>query len=125
MISSDDLNSLMGKQLVTIPAPRDVAEETYEVIFEIIKQFESKVPNTHIPCANFTVRPFRVALAKVSYFAPDILVFYGRSLSDGAPVHIVQHICQLTLSLIAEPLPDNLERRPIGFSVWGQESTQG
>jgi len=125
MTVSDDLNSFIGKQLVTIPAPRDISEETYEVIFEIIKEFESKVPDTHIPCANFAVRPFRVALAKVSYFAPDILIFYGRSLSDGAPVHIVQHICQLTLSLIAEPKPDNLERHPIGFSVRGQESTQG
>lgn len=125
MSVQNGLNAYMGKQLVTIPAPPDISAETYEVIFDVIKEFESKVPATHIPCANFTVRPFRVALAKVSYIAPDILVFYGRALSDGLPVHIVQHICQLTLSLIAEPLPDTLERRPIGFSVQGQESTQG
>ena len=117
MSIQDVLGTGMGKQLVTIPMPRDVAAETYEVIFDIIKEFESRVPVTHIPCANFLVRPFRVALSKVRYVKPDILIFYGRSVLDGAFVHIVQHICQLNLSLIAEPKPANLERRPIGFVI--------
>jgi len=123
MSVQDELTAYSGKQLVTIPMPRDVSAETYDVIFNVIKEFESKVPDTHIPCANFVVRPFRVALVKVSYYYPDILIFYGRSLLDGVPVHIVQHICQLTLSLIAEPKPANLERRPIGFAVDGQPCT--
>ena len=123
MSIQDDLANFSGKQLVTIPAPRDISAETYEVIFDIIKEFEDKVPDTHVPCANFVVHPFRVVLSKVRYFEPDILIFYGRAFPNGAFVHIVQHICQLTLSLIAEPKPANLERRPIGFEVDGQPRT--
>lgn len=122
----DYFNGQIGEGLirsVEIPVPPDTAEESYKVVFEIIEEFENKVPDTHIPCANFAVAPFRVALMKVRYFYPDILVFYGRSLPDGAFVHIVQHIYQLTLSLIAVPKPDNLERRPIGFEVGGQPRT--
>lgn len=119
----DDLANLSGKQIVTIPVPRDVSAETYEIIFDIIKEFENKVPDTHVPCANFLIRPFRIVLIKIKYISPDVLIFYGRSLVDGAFVHIVQHICQLTLSLIAEPKPASLERRPIGFEVDGQPRT--
>lgn len=87
-----DLTIFNGKQLVTIPVPHDASAETYDVIFNVIKEFESKVPNIHVPCANFVVSPYHVVLTKVSYFFPDILIFYDRALADGAFVHIVQHI---------------------------------
>ncbi len=91
MTVRDDLTTFNGKQLVTISMPRDTSAETYDVIFNVIKEFESKVPDTHVPCANFVVRPYRVVLTKVKYFFPDILIFYGQSLADGAfdcPTHI-------------------------------------
>lgn len=122
----DYFNGEIGEGLISsleIPLPPDTSEESYKVVFAIIEEFERKVPDTHIPCANFTVSPFRIALMKVQYYFPDILVFYGRSLPDGAFVHIVQHIYQLTLSLIAVPKPDNLERPPIGFEVGGKPRT--
>ena len=123
MSLQDDLNATLGEKLTTIFAPRDTSAETYETIFRIIKEFEQKVPATHIPCVNFVVHPFRIVLVKVRYFYPDIFIFYGKSLTDGLPVHIVQHIHQLTLSLIAVPKPNNLERLKIGFEVDGQPRT--
>lgn len=41
----DNLATFNGKQLVTIPVPRDASAETYDVIFNVIKDNESLLTN--------------------------------------------------------------------------------
>ena len=101
---------------------RQPAYKEYRGIFSILKEFESKTPNTHLVCAKFVVNSQLIVIQKVNYIIPDILIFAGKCL-DGSCVHIVQNVSQLNLALIALPKPENvkIERRKIGFEFQGQE----
>ena len=115
---ADIANAMFEREKMRKPAAR-----TYNAVFSIIREFESKTPENHLVCAKFVVYPQPIVIRKVTYINPNLLIFAGK-LPDGSIVHIVQDVSQLNLALIALPKPENvkIERRKIGFEVQGQES---
>ena len=115
---ADMVNEMLEREEMRKPAAK-----TYRVVFSIIKEFESKTPETHLVCAKFVIYQQPIVIRKVQYINPNLLVFSGKFL-DGLPVHIVQDVSQLNLALTALPKPENvkIERRKIGFEVQDQES---
>ena len=115
---ADIANAMLEREEMRKPAAR-----AYRVVFSIIKEFESKTPETHLVCAKFVVYSQPVVIRKVTYINPNLLVFSGRLPNDSS-VHIVQDVSQLNLALLALPKPENakIERRKIGFEIQDQES---
>lgn len=91
------------------------AKVTRDRIVTLIQEFEENIPDDEI--AAMILASFSVPILDVGYSNPNLIIFYGKR-PDGTPVHIIQHISQvsLCLSTVKRPNPSK-QRRRIGFDT--------
>ena len=94
----------------------NAAKSAYAKITKLISDFEKDLPQSkQVGIALPALNNISVSLDSVSYWNPDIIMFYGHLL-DGSSVELVQHVSQLNLILLALPRKEKLlSRRVIGF----------
>ena len=94
----------------------NAAKSAYAKITKLISDFEKDLPqDKKVGIALPALNNISVSLDSVSYWNPDIIMFYGHLL-DGSSVELVQHVSQLNLILLALPRKEKLlSRRVIGF----------
>ena len=92
-------------------------------IIEIIADFEETIKDDEQACLTVSSTANQLILINdVSYLNPNIIIFYGNLVADGARVQVLQHINQLNLCLLASKRPHpEKPRRKIGFSLDAQE----
>ncbi len=95
-----------------------LADYSYEVIVEYIREFENTLDNDHeiaIRLASFG-RSITMAVTDIGYANPSTLVFYG--YVDGQYATLIQHMSQLNFLLIAAKKADpEKPPRRVGFAV--------
>lgn len=96
----------------------NMADYSYEVIMERIKEFEDNLDNDHevaIKLASFG-QSITLSVTDIGYSNPSTLVFYGYIGDQFAT--LIQHMSQLNFLLLAvkKPEPEKPPRR-IGFAV--------
>lgn len=110
---------------IDFPLAKDVlrdhrmADYSYEIIMEQIKDFEAELDDDHevaVLLASFG-QSITLSVTDVGYANPSTLIFYGRT-SDGSRATLVQHLSQLNFLLVAVPkaIPGKPPRR-IGFTA--------
>lgn len=100
--------------------PRDysMADYTYEVILDRIKEFEKELDSDHevgIKLASFG-QSITMSVTDIGYSNPSTLVFYG--FVGEQPATLIQHVSQLNFLLLAvkKADPEKPPRR-IGFAL--------
>ena len=100
--------------------PRDysMADYTYEIILERIKEFEEDLDSDHevgIKLASFG-QSITMSVTDIGYSNPSTLVFYG--FIGEQPATLIQHVSQLNFLLLAvkKADPEKPPRR-IGFAL--------
>lgn len=107
------------KPPVRYELPRDVyhADYTYEVIVNIIKEFEQSLDDEHevaVKLASFG-QSLTLSVTNVGYVNPSTLLFYGYIGEQHAT--LVQHMSQLNFLLLAvKKLDPSKPTRRIGFA---------
>lgn len=94
-----------------------MADYSYEVVMDRIKEFQSTLDNDHevgIMLASFGTN-ITMVVEDIGYSNPSTLVFYG-FVSD-KPATLIQHMSQLNFLLLAIPKSDPEQPpRRIGFA---------
>ncbi len=94
-----------------------MADYSYEVIMDRIKEFESDLDSDHetgVMLASFG-RSVTMSVTDIGYSNPSTLVFYG--YVNAKPATLIQHMSQLNFLLIAVPKADpEKPPRRIGFA---------
>ena len=122
MYMDDEFNSFsnlgpLPLDFKTITRNYSMADYTYEVIMERIKDFEDKLDYDHevsIQLASFG-KSITLAVSEIGYSNPTTLVFHG--IVDGNQrATLIQHVSQLNFLLVAvkKSDPEKPPRR-IGF----------
>lgn len=93
-----------------------LADYTYEIIMEEIKDFEDQLDDDHevaLRLASFG-QSITLAVHEIGYANPSTLTFYG--YVGNQPATLIQHVNQLSFLLLAvkKPDPEKPPRR-IGF----------
>ncbi len=121
---SDVAKALSSIQAPTIVPPRnyDLADYSYEVILDRIKDFEDNLDNDHevaIRLASFG-QSVTLSVTDIGYSNPSTLVFHG--YVGNQPATLIQHMSQLNFLLVAvkKSDPEQPPRR-IGFSANQEE----
>ena len=96
----------------------NMADYSYEVIMDLIKDFESDLDNDHevgIRLASFG-QSITMSVTQIGYANPSTLIFYGY-VGDQAAT-LIQHMSQLNFLLLSVPKADP-EKPPhrIGFAL--------
>jgi hypothetical protein len=103
----------------TLPRPEDhvgnPAKWMFERLAAYIKQFEARLDDQHEIGARLVSFGANLTfhIEDMGYFAPDMIVFYGRN-EKGEPVQLIQHTSQLSVLLVAVRKQEEHPRR-IGF----------
>ena len=94
----------------------NTAESIFERLMKLIADFEKALPkNKQVGITTGLTNGLTVLIHTVSYWNPDLVIFYG-SLLDGSPVKIIQQVAQLNVILLAVLREDDTRpRSPIGF----------
>lgn len=96
----------------------NMADYSYEVIMDLIKEFEDELDDDHevaIKLASFG-HSITIAVTDIGYSNPSTLVFYG--FVRNQPATLIQHMSQLNFLLLAvEKSSPNKPPRRIGFSA--------
>lgn len=94
----------------------NMADYSYEVILDRIKEFESSLDDNHevaVKLASFG-QTITMSVTDIGYSNPSTLVFYGYIGEQKAT--LIQHINQLNFLLLSVPKPDpEKPPRRIGF----------
>lgn len=108
------------ESLLSALEPRDysLADYSYEVILERIKEFEDDLDNEHeiaLRLASFG-QSITLSVTDIGYSNPSTLVFYG--YVGDQPATLIQHVSQLNFLLLAvkKADPEKPPRR-IGFAA--------
>ena len=103
-----------------LPDLRDynLADYSYEIIMERIKEFEDHLDDEHeiaIQLASFG-QSIKLLVTDIGYSNPSTLIFYG--YVGEQPATLIQHVSQLNFLLLAvkKASPEKPPRR-IGFAV--------
>lgn len=115
---SDSNDSLFINALIrdSVDDNANAAKSVFARITKLISDFEKDLPKDKqagisVPALNNV----SVFLDSISYWNPDIIVFYGHLL-DGSSTQLIQHISQLNIVLFTMPREEKtLSRRTIGF----------
>lgn len=118
----DQIGDLPTPNFPTFEIPRvdlrnyQLADYTYEVIMERIKEFEGTLDDDHevaVRLASFG-QSITMSVTDIGYSDPSTLVFYG--LIDDQRATLIQHMSQLNFLLLAvrKADPEKPPRR-IGF----------
>jgi len=63
-------------------------------------------------------------LRTIGYWNPSLIIFSGHT-EEGEPVHLIQHISQISILLMKLPRKDPKEpKRPIGFNIPEEQSNE-
>lgn len=112
-----DYSSMLAAAL---EPPRDynLADYTYEVIVDRIKEFEDELDQNHevgVMLASFG-KSITMAVTAIGYSNPSTLVFYGTV--NGQAATLIQHVTQLNFLLLAlEKADPEKPPRRIGFAL--------
>ena len=105
---------------IQVSSPRDysMADYTYEIILDRIKEFEEDLDSDHevgIKLASFG-QSITMSVTDIGYSNPSTLVFYG--FIGEQPATLIQHVSQLNFLLLAvkKADPEKPPRR-IGFAL--------
>ena len=93
-----------------------MADYTYEIIMEQIKNFENDLDDNHEVSLLLTSfgQSITLAVTNIGYFNPTTLIFYG--FVKGQRATLIQHISQLNFLLLAVEKSDPAKPpRRIGF----------
>lgn len=127
MSEFNDLSTTLSQLVpprIELPEIRDynLADYTYEVIMERIKEFESGLDCDHevgLKLASFG-QSITMAVTDIGYSNPSTLVFYG--LVNGQNATLIQHMSQLNFLLFASKKSDpEKPARRIGFAPPGED----
>lgn len=95
------------------------AEWAFARLTKLIEDFEGKLDKEHEIGCTFVGTPGdgSVKIDDLGFWAPDLLLFYGKT-DSGKPVRLIQHHAQLNVMLtaIAKEQPQEPPRR-IGFAL--------
>jgi hypothetical protein len=100
--------------------PKDMsdAQWAYLRLAQAIDAFEKKLDAQHE--VGFSLISFgggqMMHADDLGYWAPDLLLFYGRN-DSGAPMQIIQHVSQLSLVLVAARKQSPEPPKRIGFEI--------
>lgn len=96
----------------------NLADYTYEVILERIKEFEDELDDEHevaLKLASFG-QTILMSVTEIGYSNPSTLVFYG--FVEGQQATLIQHISQLSFLLLSVKKADpEKPARRIGFAL--------
>ncbi len=95
-----------------------LADYSYELIREYIKEFEDSLDNEHEVGVKLTSfgQSITMSVTDIGYANPTTLIFYG--LVNGNQATLIQHMSQLNFLLIAVPKADPEQPpRRIGFAI--------
>lgn len=111
--SSPDAEIMAG----AVRAKANPAEWMFDRIVKLIEDFESKLTRAEEVGAHLVQAPGEgvIQIHDVGYWAPDLVLFYGRN-SYGRPVRLIQHYTQVNVLLTALPIQTDQPRR-IGFQL--------
>lgn len=102
-----------------LPAKASPAEWAFARLTRMIEDFESKLDKEHEIGCTFVGTPGdgTIKIEDLGFWAPDLLLFYGKS-DGGKPLRLIQHHTQLNVLLTALPkeIPQEPPRR-IGFAL--------
>lgn len=102
-----------------LPAKASPAEWAFARLTRMIEDFESKLDKEHEIGCTFVGTPGdgTIKIEDLGFWAPDLLLFYGKS-DSGKPLRLIQHHGQLNVLLTALPkeVPQEPPRR-IGFAL--------
>ncbi len=99
-------------------ADKSPAQWAYERLILYIKNFEEQLDDKQEVAMGFAGGDAGVLrIEGISYFAPDVITFYGRDEED-TRTQLIQHVSQLNVMLRAMPKPNATdEPRRIGFRL--------
>jgi len=102
-----------------LPAKASPAEWAFARLSRMIEDFEEKLDKEHEVGCTFVGTPGdgTVKINDLGFWAPDLLLFYGKG-ENGKPIRLIQHHTQLNVLLTALPkeVPQEPPRR-IGFAL--------
>ena len=102
---------------LVIAAKDNLASEFYKRLAEMIKDFDATLDQEHEVGVRLVTFGQTVVfhLTDIGYYNPSLLSFYG-TMDDGSPVHLIQHVTQLSVLLMKVPRKDpSKPKRSLGF----------
>ena len=111
-------DSTLPKALTEPVTQKSPAQWAYERIIMYIQNFEKQLDNDHevgVGLAGGEAGVIRIE--GLGYYDPDIVTYYGVN-GVGAKTHLIQHVSQLNVTLVASPKHvDQPEPTRIGFRL--------
>ena len=99
--------------------PKSPAESAYDRLILYIRDFERELDGSHEIAMGFAGDEAGVLrIEGLGFYNPDLLTFYGRD-DNGAKAQLIQHVSQLSVTLLAVPKNGGEEEPPrrIGFHL--------
>jgi len=125
-----DLSDLRSPQHDTAEAlasinkrQRHAAKWMHQRLTQLIIAFEKRLSSGQEVGARLVGTPDGSAfhIENLRYVDPDLVIFQG-STADGNPIQLLQHVSQVSISLVALPVRKG-EARRIGFLLQEQDKT--
>jgi hypothetical protein len=102
---------------LVVAAKDNLASEFYKRLVEMIKDFDATLDQEHEVGVRLVTFGQTVVfhLTDMGYYNPSLLSFYG-TMDDGSPVHLIQHVTQLSVLLMKVARKDSSKpKRSLGF----------
>jgi len=95
----------------------ELASDFFKKISHYMNEFDKNLDQAHelgIKLVSFG-QSIQFAVHNIGYYNPKLICFYG-TMPDGSPVHLVQHVNQISFLLTTLPrkTPEQ-PKQPIGF----------